>query len=378
MIDPLGGRTMKNPACRWRWVLLITILLEACSTGRTPSRETSGATPVALPEPTHAVVTVYFATDRNLVSKDTTHADFGGQRSEVSYGTIEVSIPHDHRMGELERPWEMVWVEEEDPGKHIMLLKTVVEDKNAFFADIRQRIAESTKKQAFIFVHGYNVEFSEAARRTAQISYDLKFRGAPTFYSWPSVAAWWRYPADESNIEWSQANFRRFLEDFLMRTDADRVYLIAHSMDNHALTFAVTSLLRERPEFGSRIKEIILAAPDIDAAVFKRDIAPAMTTAHTPITLYASSWDWALLMSHRWHGYQRAGDSYPEIPILSGIETVDATDVDTSLVGHSYFADERSVLSDVFYVVNEDYRADRRFGLRKVESSDGPYWVFQK
>jgi esterase/lipase superfamily enzyme len=357
--------------CSWRWVLLISILLGACSTKPT-------ARLAYLLAPTHAVVTVYFATDRNLISTDTTHADFGGQRSEVSYGTIEVSIPRDHRMGQLERPWEMFWVGEEDPEKHVMLLKTVIEDKNAFFAAIRKRIAESTKKQAFIFVHGYNVEFSEAARRTAQMAYDLGFDGAPTFYSWPSVAAWWRYGTDESNIEWSQANFRRFMEDYLARTDADRVYLIAHSMGNRALTFAVTSLLGERPEFGSRIKEIILAAPDIDAGVFKDQIAPAMKAAQTPVTLYASSWDWALFISHLWHGYRRAGDSGEGIFISPPIETVDATDVDTSLVGHSYYADERSVLSDVFYLVNEGYRADRRFGLRKVESSDGTYWVFRK
>ena len=41
-------------------------------------------------------------------------------------------------------------------------------------------------KQVFVFVHGFNVSFENALRRTAQIAYDLNFDGAPFLFSWPS------------------------------------------------------------------------------------------------------------------------------------------------------------------------------------------------
>src|SRR5262245_28654371 len=118
-------------------------------------------------------------------------------------------------------------------------------------------------------IHGYNVTFEDAARRTAQIAYDLGFSGAPVFYSWLSQGTVTSYTIDESNIEWTQASLRIFLEDFFARSTAHNVYLIAHSMGNRALTHAVSSLLNENPTLKNHLRELILAAPDIDAEVFK-------------------------------------------------------------------------------------------------------------
>ena len=95
---------------------------------------------------------------------------------------------------------------------------------------------------------------TRAARRTAQISYDLAFEGAPVFYSWPSQAKTSAYTIDEQNIEWAQANLKGFLDEFFQRSGAQNVYLIAHSMGNRALTRAVASLLTEKPALRSRLK----------------------------------------------------------------------------------------------------------------------------
>jgi hypothetical protein len=51
--------------------------------------------------------------------------------------------------------------------------------------------------------------------------------------------------------------------------------------------------------------------------------------------------------------------------------------VDTGFVGHSYFGDVRSVLSDMFYLIRDGKRAAQRFGLRVVESQDGHYRAFK-
>jgi esterase/lipase superfamily enzyme len=93
-------------------------------------------------------------------------------------------------------------------------------------------------------------------------------------------------------------------------------------MGNRALTRAVASLLTDKPIIRSRLKEVILAAPDIDAEVFKRDIVPALTKTDSPVTLYASSEDLALAASKKVHGYPRAGDSGQGLVVVPGIETI--------------------------------------------------------
>jgi len=134
--------------------------------------------------------------------------------------------------------------------------------------------------------------------------------------------------------------------------------------------------LAQKPAVASRLREIILTAPDIDAEVFRRDIAPGLTQAAS-VTLYASSDDLALVASKKVHKYPRAGDAGSGLVVLKGIETIDATGVDTSFLAHSYFAETRSVLADIFYLVRESKRADQRFGLRPAQSSNGAYWEFK-
>jgi esterase/lipase superfamily enzyme len=140
----------------------------------------------------------------------------------------------------------------------------------------------------------------------------------------------------------------------------------------------LASLLTDKPAFRDRLTEVILTAPDIDADVFKRDIAPALAVARRPVTLYASSEDLALTASKKVHGSPRAGDSGQDLVLVSGVETIDATAVDTSLLGHSYFAEARSVLSDMFYLIRNGQRPDQRFGLRRIDSDVGPYWEFKR
>lgn len=311
------------------------------------------------------------------MSASATGTAFGHERSDVSYGTCDVSIPRDHRMGEVERPsiWKLEF--REDSDKHVVVLATIPQAKDAFFQQVSDRVNSSDGKRAFIFVHGYRVTFEEAAQRTAQISYDLGFEGAPVFYSWPSQGTFHGYPVDETNIEWSQPNLRAFLADFVKFSEAQSIYLIAHSMGNRALTRAFGDLAKQAPEASKKIRELVLTAPDIDAQVFERDIAPQICGSALA-TLYASSADKALLASKEFHGYARAGDSGGAILLVPGLETIDATAVDTSFMGHSYFAESRSVLSDIFYLIRDGTRAEKRFGLKAVDTASGRYWVFKQ
>ena len=323
------------------------------------------------------MVRVYFGTDRNYRQAARPGERFGGGRAEVSYGTCDVSIPRDHRKGALESPsiWRLEF--REDPARHVMVRELRKLPAQEYFARLSRDVNAAKKKTAFVFVHGYNVSFEDAARRTAQISYDIGFEGVPAFFSWPSQASTAAYTIDEQNIEWAEDNIKVFLKDFLTKSGAEDVVLIAHSMGNRGLTRALIALAREAPELKSRMREIILTAPDIDADVFKRTLAPALIAMQRPITLYASSGDLALKASREVHGHPRAGDSGGALLVLPGIETVDASGVDTSLLGHSYFAETGPVLIDILTLVREGKRAAVRTGLKVQEGAPGRHWRFR-
>lgn len=331
----------------------------------------------------YAVVRTYFATDRQRDLGKPPAQRFSGARNApsaeqdtLSYGYCDISIPRDHRMGQLESPslWRLEF--RDDPATHVVLLTAEVQDAATFYTALGAQIAASAGKNAFLFIHGYNVTFEDAARRTGQMAYDLGFDGAPVFYSWPSQGDLAGYTVDENNIEWSTPHILGFLSEFLEQTPAQNVYLIAHSMGSRGLTRAIAALMATQPLLAQKITEIILAAPDIDAAIFKNDIAPQLASARNPVTLYASSDDLALAASKAVHGYARAGDSGPGMQIVAGVETIDATNVDTGFVKHMYFAEKRSALSDMFYLIHKQARADQRF-LDPVDTIAGRYWMFR-
>jgi hypothetical protein len=64
------------------------------------------------------------------------------------------------------------------------------------------------------------------------------------------------------------------------------------------------------------------------------------------------------------------------VTIVNGMDTIDASAVDTSLLGHSYYGDNRSVISDLFALVRRDAAPPDRFGMRPVTSVGQRYWMF--
>lgn len=167
-----------------------------------------GAASCQAAEPGFATVQTFFATDRNATGKTKPDEMFGNGRSSLSYGTADVSIPR--RIGELASPSISREESRDGPSQHVALLSTTISPKEKFFAELADRTRSSPGSRALLFIHGYNVTFEDAARQTAQISYDLGFQGAPVFYSWPSQGSTPAYTVDEQNIEWTQANLRGF------------------------------------------------------------------------------------------------------------------------------------------------------------------------
>ncbi len=303
---------------------------------------------------------------------------YGNQRGSLELGTCEVSIPQKHQTGELEAPSLLRFEFSSAPGKYVTLLGVNRETTDDFYADMKATLGKSKHKSVFVFVHGYNVTFEDAARRTAQIAYDLKFDGAPVLYSWPSQGGLLQYAVDETNVAWTVPHLKQFLTEVAQRAGADQVHLIAHSMGNRALTEALRDLAFLPDDARPKFSEVLLTAPDIDADVFKSDIAPAVVKTAKRVTLYASSNDEALAISKTLHGYPRAGDGGRELVVVNGLETIDVSEVDTSFLGHSYYGDSDSVLSDMCEIICESKPADVRSKLKSALLGAQKYWVFRR
>jgi esterase/lipase superfamily enzyme len=318
------------------------------------------------------IVPVLYGTDRRA-----TNGSYSAGPGELSVGVAHVSIPHDHRMGDLEFPkW---WKQEfrPDPEMHVVLLSVDVLDRHAWIARAASAVKGSPARDALIFIHGYGISFEDAACGAAQIAYDLAFPGAPLLYSWPSASDIPRYKRDENNARWTVTHFTDFLRLALTEIEARAVHVVAHGMGNRPLMEALRTLGADSlPAGTAELSQVIFAAPDIDAAIF-RDLAREFRQAARRFTLYASSRDKALLFSKSMNEYPRAGDAGLNLVLTEGIDTIDASFVDTCMGGHFYVGDGDSILGDIYELVRGGHPPDdRSFRLRRRERDGYPYWQF--
>jgi len=189
------------------------------------------------------------------------------------------------------------------------------------------------------------------------------------------------YIYDTNNADQAVAYLRRFLREIAGNDTFDSVTLVAHSMGSRVLTRAFAELAQEMPPVGmKKFSEIVLAAPDIDADVFRNDIAPALVVAGSPVTLYASSLDLAMVASQKLGGAPRAGDVRSGVIVVPGVESIDATKADTNLfwgTGHAYIADDSDMLMHLHDVAVDHLPAARRARLEQVSTAQGVYWRFK-
>lgn len=323
-------------------------------------------------------VDLFYATDRAPSAVGEEH--FSGKRGEMGFGLAAVGIPPGHRMGRHEKPSVFKFEWSADERKHIAVRGVSPLGIEEFYERLASSVAESPDASLMVFVHGYNAAFAQAAQVVAQFTTDLKFPGPVLLYSWPSQGSLTGYKVDENNAEWSQSHFAQVLGDLLDQTGARRIYLVGHSMGTRVVTRGYNALAALRGSAGGmeRIVEMVLVAPDIDADLFRKDIAPELARHGIPVTVYASSADRALIASKAFNGYPRAGDSGERLVVVPGVETVDASDAAGGLLGHSYFAEDRRIMEDIFAIVRTGQRADDRFGLQAVDGPEGRYWTFRQ
>lgn len=341
------------------------------------------------PNKKYMVVPVFYGTDREI-EPDPTRLQFGSVRGhKLQLGRALITVPLSHKVPHIERPREYeifgykIYAEKEDPDKHFTVeeIKSLTEEQ--MLALVRERLKKSAtfKDHAFVFIHGFNTSFDCALYRTAQITYDLGFDGAPFVYSWPSGGKVASYTYDRGSVEQAEPMLAEFLTMVIQKTGAKSISLIAHSMGNELLLRVLQTLKPKIPK-GVVISQVILAAPDVDRDKFNI-IAREITNFAKGVTLYAASNDRALGYSARfWGGVPRAGDIPKDGPlIIPGVDTIDVTAVSTDALGlnHSGYAENPALLDDVKALVEYGIRPpnQRLKSILAVDTPTGTFWRFQ-
>ncbi len=328
------------------------------------------------PEKSYSTVKIYYATDRARTDSPLPARVYGGDRGELELGIATVSIPETHKPGNIEKPSIWTFDFREDPERHIVLLSVTPKAGDEVFAEMQAQIAETGKPEAFVFVHGFNVPFHEAAQRTAQMAYDMNFDGLPILYSWPSRSSVLAYIADTAVVNLSGRRLSRFLEDVVAKSGAERIHLIAHSMGNRALADALELFALRHDGDQPAFDQVLFTAPDLDAGLFSEMMETIRVTARR-ITLYASNKDWALAVSRRLHGDSpRAGQGGRDILHVADVDSIDMTEIGEDMLKHSYYANNPSALTDILSLFWRDAPPDQRCGMEREEGTQGVYWRY--
>ncbi|MBA3727062.1 MAG: alpha/beta hydrolase [Armatimonadetes bacterium] len=272
------------------------------------------------------------------------------------------------------------------------------------FTETLARAVQTTKsKELFIYVHGYNNTFRDAAESAALLLADMKFEGAGLIFSWPSDGVALQYPRDETEEEVSRSTFLSVLNSLraIDRQRIRRIHLLAHSMGNRVATGALELLALSNPGQRPFLHHLILAAPDIYAARFTL-LIPSMKQLAAKTTLYVSSADQALICSQLLHQGPRAGQGGPDRIVSQELDTIDVTRAETisfgatiasylppaeifrwafydvCRAGHAYVTHNFSVVSDLHALVTFDASPENRILLEKKTTPSYWYWEMQR
>ena len=330
----------------------------------------------------NTIVDVFYGTDRaknkNRKKDDSLESFYLGKRDQLSYGIVKVSIPKTHKFGEMERPGRFFFTKE-NVKKHIMLDGLeLMDDAKEFFERFNIKLNNIEENDIIVFIHGYNVSFGDAVRRTAQLSYDLKFKGLPMTYSWPSQSQTEEYWTDEASVQYTVPHLVTFLKEVIDNNERGakaNIHIIGHSMGTRALSYAAKELSLT---YGGKqlFKNIIFAAPDIDQDVFAVSVFPYVRKTAEKITLYASSEDKALIVSASMHGGKRVGQGGDDIFVFEGLDTIDASGVDTDFlsISHSYFSEKKLMVNDIKDLIYKSLPPSKRKTLVEKSKKKLAYW----
>lgn len=322
-------------------------------------------------EPGHSqnYTKILFATDRRDENSRDARYRFGRSRGkELTFGEAEIALIGGRAFGEYNE-------------KKVKLHSISLLSEDAFFKEIENANSEELS----IYVHGFNTNFSTASELFSVIHSDLALRGVPILFSWPSDGLVALYSSDSEEVELSRDNFTATIKRIISSSRDRKINMMAHSMGSRLLlsSFEYQKLIGNPFHVGN----IVLAAPDVSITRFEA-VTDVLIAAADRLTLYASEYDRALACSRLLNDNPRAGEGGSVLTVFAGIDTIDASDVEKPTgvfdtfwsylgicrEGHSYVANNRTVVTDISTMLKFGASPDDRLGLEKLQKSNLPYW----
>src|ERR1700733_5201968 len=197
---------------------------------------------------------------------------FGGSRGRgLDFADIVVSIPPAgaRQPGDVSLPSSLP----ANPEQDFAILRADRMDLAQAKANFDARIKRIPGRRVLIFVHGFNTRFEEAVYRFAQIVHDAGVNVAPVLFTWPSGGNVTDYVYDRDSAVYSRDALEAVLQALVKDRNVDSISILAHSMGNYLAVESLRQMSIRNHGLSPKIQDVMLASPDIDVDVFRRQIA---------------------------------------------------------------------------------------------------------
>ena len=283
-------------------------LVVALQTSGCAGRPEGVLSPVSLVTPGASRVEMLVATTRQTTSVP--GVMFSGERGKLAFADIAVSIPPDQtrEIGQIQWPKELPG----NPATDFVAFKAQEINRTQAVNWTHKALAGVPRQRVLLFVHGFNNKFEEAVFRYAQIVHDSRAPVVPILFTWPSRGSVLAYGYDHESANYSRDALESVLQSLAQDPQVGEISILAHSMGNWLTLESLRQMAIRNGRIAPKIKNVMLAAPDVDVDVFKRQIAEiGPNDAH--VTLFVSQDDRALAVSARvWGGAPRLGAINPD------------------------------------------------------------------
>jgi esterase/lipase superfamily enzyme len=264
------------------------------------------------------------------------------------------------------------WIDIED-GKMAVPAESepeIAAEVDRFHDAVREWLDHTTRKDAYVFIHGFNNTFDHAMFRIAEIWHFMGRQGVPIAYTWPAARGGIRgYTYDRESGEYTINHLKQFLRALASTPGLERIHLISHSRGTDVTATAVRELYIEAKAAGEdpsktlKIGTLVLAAPDIDTEVFSQRFGAEMVCNATDRTVVYFSPDDEAIWWARWlfDSVRRLGqllvtditpDERERLAQLPRMELIDCT-VSGFSTSHNYVFSHPSAMSDLILVVRD-------------------------
>ncbi|SFB32475.1 Esterase/lipase superfamily enzyme [Rhizobium sp. NFR07] len=271
---------------------------------------------------------------------------FTGERSPRAHLTeIVVSLPPGRKAGEVQWPQRLP----PDPAADFAVTRvSEIDTIQAGRAWVRQHLIAG---HALVFVHGFNNKYEDSVFRLAQIVHDSGMQATPVLFTWPSRAKLRDYEYDKESTNYSRTALEQTLRILAQDPSVKEITVLGHSMGTWLTMEALRQMGIRDGHVNGKIRNVILASPDIDIQVFAKQFVE-MGKPAPKFTIFVSQDDRALAFSSLITGkVSRLGaidpsrEPYRSRLDEAGITAIDLTQVKTGdNLNHGKFAESPEVV----------------------------------